>query len=179
MEKKSFADLNLQELKHLKTYSLYMIQWGWFVGILGSLISLPMISEGIWLGFLLLPWAVSRLYIYAKCRTDMARAFVFIDSLAGMVFSGIALVLGNFLTIIFFLIDVFLFLAARHEILWGDNRATYQQIKFAYNKKSQGVDYTEAELPPRKGNNPVCDMAFTVIGYLSLLTYFLSFVKQS
>ena len=81
----------------------------------------------------------------------------------------------NVTPVIFFLIAVILVLAASQKVLWGPERITYEQIDVAYFNKVRSNEITEDQLPLRKENNPICDLAFTVLGFASTFSIWIIF----
>ena len=162
------GDLSLDELKRLKTCSLYLVQWGWLSGIIYLLVAvvLPLVayyhvyenqSEQIVAmifnffsaGFYAV-WGVVNLYIYTSCRTTAVRVCAYTDSIFGAIACGIMILLcvlgkgGNFFSLIIYVlvlvICIFIFKAANSKLLWGKNAFSHKDIKAAYECKKNGKD---------------------------------------
>ena len=207
MENRSVCDLTVQELKRLKRQSLYLIQFGWLIGIVmilcgilsflfALLVSKP---EGGSRLMLVLPLAVGwiflftffagpRFYIYTRCRSGAARIFVHADTLIGAIFCAVQIATTLFMAInsdasaahsvgyavgsslvpaILLAIYIILFRSARQKILWGDDRVGHEQLKFAYEMKKDGREFTVDPLPPRRESNRALTVISLVVAWLS------------
>lgn len=160
--------LDLKQMKRMKNYSLYMVQWGWFVGVIFCLGSFTCFSSLLLLpAFFFLTYGISHWYFWTRCRTEQARTCALVDSIFMMVFSGIATFMVLPIAIIFFIIAIMLFLGAKQTALWGKDRITYKQLKVAYAARKSGAEVTTAQLPTTEESNPTATTAAIVLVYIA------------
>ena len=160
--------LDLKQMKSMKNYSLYMVQWGWLIGVLACFGSFASFSKSVFFeAFSLLTFGISHWYFWTRCRTEQAKTCALVDSVFLMVASGIMICKGMPVFIIFLIIGVMLFRGAQQQLLWGESRITYPQLKVAYAARQAGMEVDAGKLPAIEECNPTSVMVAIVLVYIA------------
>ena len=178
----TLSQLNIKDLKKLNVISLGLVQLGYFI-FLQLLLLLPVLrtatrphvnilskEASAILCYGMIIYLISHWYIYTFCRTKLARVFLYVESIAFMIYFGIGTIVSgiDILYLVYFLVAVYLFVAASTKDLWGDNGWSRAQIKTAYKLKQQGEFFTDEQLPPKKGYNDILNVGMAVFAFLTI-----------
>ena len=148
---RSLSGLSRNSLKRLYFSSLFLLQWGW-LGVLAiiylSFKFMTLYKTAGWLLPVGIIEIVISVYIILKCRSNLARKYLFVCSLEFLIGWAIAVVIVAsqsqwkhelaplliciaLVSILPLFIGINLLLATKRDLLWGENRVTHGQIKNA------------------------------------------------